>query len=110
MIVFIDIDETIANTPECRNYSLSTPIEKNIKKANKYYDEGHRVVYWTARGSGTGIDWYQVTKDQLDLWGAKHHELKLGKPVYDLFIDDKAMNTSVWCDTWQYKQHKKENK
>ena len=85
MIVYIDIDETIANTPDDRNYSMSTPIKENIAKANKFYDEGHTVVYWTARGSGTGIDWYDITKDQLIQWGAKHHDLKLGKPMYDLF-------------------------
>ena len=90
MIVYIDIDETIANTPDDRNYSMSTPIEENIAKANKFYDEGHTVVYWTARGSGTGIDWYDVTKDQLVQWGAKHHDLKLGKPMYDLFKRAKA--------------------
>ena len=96
MIVYIDIDETIANTPDDRNYSMATPIVENIKKANKFYDDGHTVVYWTARGSGTGIDWYDVTKDQLIQWGAKHHDLKLGKPVYDLFIDDKAINSEDW--------------
>tara|TARA_R100000664_G_C2669904_1_gene82385 strand:+ start:293 stop:586 length:294 start_codon:yes stop_codon:yes gene_type:complete len=96
MIVYIDIDETIANTPDDRNYSMSTPIKENIAKANKFYDEGHTVVYWTARGSGTGIDWYDITKDQLIQWGAKHHDLKLGKPMYDLFIDDKAINSEDW--------------
>ena len=45
----------------------------------------------TARGSGTGIDWYDVTKKQLDLWGCKYHELSVGeKPVYDLLICDKT--------------------
>jgi hypothetical protein len=33
---------------------------------------------------------------QLDAWGVKYHELRLGKPVYDLFIDDKAMNPAHW--------------
>ena len=96
MIVYIDIDETIANTPDDRDYNKSTPIVKNIAKANKFYEQGHTVVYWTARGSGTGIDWHDVTKEQLIRWGAKHHDLKLGKPVYDLFIDDKAINSENW--------------
>jgi|ETNvirnome_2_300_1030623.scaffolds.fasta_scaffold03864_2 hypothetical protein len=96
MIIYIDIDETIANTSEDRNYSLSTPIKENIEKANKLYDDGHTVIYWTARGSGTGIDWFEITKDQLNIWGAKHHDLKFGKPFYDLFIDDKALNTDDW--------------
>ena len=99
MIIYVDIDETIANTPEDRNYSLSEPIVENIQKVNKYYAEGHIIVYWTARGSGTGLDWFNVTKDQLTAWGAKHHELKLGKPVYDLFIDDKAINSYTWEKT-----------
>ena len=41
MIVYIDIDETIANTPDDRNYSMATPIVENIKKANKFYDDGN---------------------------------------------------------------------
>ena len=96
MIVFIDIDETIAETPDSRDYSLSMPITENIKKANKYYEDGHTVVYWTARGTGSGIDWYDITKQQLDSWGVKYHDLRLGKPIYDLFIDDKAMNPAHW--------------
>jgi hypothetical protein len=72
------------------------PIEKNIGKANRLYDEGHRIVYWTARGSGSGIDWREVTERQFDKWGIKYHELKFGKPIYDLFIDDKNMNVQDW--------------
>ena len=96
MIIYIDIDETIANTPSSRDYSKSTPIKENIEKANKLYDKGHTIVYWTARGATSGIDWTDATQKQLDDWGVKHHELKLGKPNYDIFICDKAMNTKDW--------------
>jgi len=96
MIIYIDIDETICNTPESRDYSLASPIEQNIEKANKLYDEGNTIVYWTARGTVSGIDWQQTTFDQLISWGAKFHDLKLGKPYYDLFIDDKNINTEDW--------------
>tara|TARA_R110000765_G_scaffold372235_1_gene462613 strand:+ start:148 stop:453 length:306 start_codon:yes stop_codon:yes gene_type:complete len=100
MIIFIDIDETICETPGeknvARDYSLATPIERNIMKANKMYDAGHHITYWTARGTQTGIDWTDVTKVQLNKWGAKYHEVILGKPHYDLFICDKAMNTEEW--------------
>ena len=44
----------------------------------------------------SGIDWKDVTKNQFKEWGVKYHELKFGKPVYDLFIDDKNMNTIDW--------------
>jgi hypothetical protein len=29
--------------------------------------------------------------EQLIEWGAKHHELNVTKPYYDLFIDDKTL-------------------
>ena len=96
MIIYIDIDETICITPESRDYSLATPISENIEKANRLYDEGNTIVYWTARGSTSGLDWTQVTQDQLKSWGVKYHDLRLGKPMYDLFICDKAMNTEDW--------------
>ena len=96
MIIFIDIDETICDTPENRDYTLSVPIEENIQKANKLYDEGHTIVYWTARGSVSGRDLTELTNQQIKDWGAKCHEVRLGKPYYDLFIDDKNMNTKDW--------------
>jgi histidinol phosphatase-like enzyme len=92
MIYFIDIDETICNTPDSRDYSEAEPIYDNIRKFNCYYDEGHHVVYWTARGTGSGIDWRSVTERQFKDWGVKYHELKFGKPIYDILIDDKAEN------------------
>ena len=94
MIYYIDIDETIClNESEDRDYSKATPIKNNINKINKLYDEGHHVIYWTARGSISGLDWTDLTKSQLRTWGAKYHAVKLGKPHYDVFICDKAINS-----------------
>jgi hypothetical protein len=96
MIIYIDIDETICITPPSRDYSKATPIIENIEKANRLYEQGHEITYWTARGTQSGIDWTETTEKQLQEWGAKYHELKLGKPYYDLFIDDKNINTTDW--------------
>jgi len=93
MIVYVDIDETICVTPEDRDYTKSMPIMENIQKINELYDKGHQIVYWTARGSGSGINWLEHTQIQLKNWGAKSHDVKVGKPLYDLFICDKAVNT-----------------
>jgi len=96
MIIVCDIDETICMTPENRDYTLATPIKKNIEKMNQLYEEGNTIIYWTARGSGSGIDWREVTENQFEEWGVKHSELRLGKPIYDLFICDKALNSYVF--------------
>ena len=52
-------------------------------------------MYWTARGTGSGIDWRQVTERQFNSWGVKYHELHIGKPKYDIFIEDKNINTQT---------------
>ena len=66
-------------------------LDEDIQKVNKLYDAGNNIVYWTARGVVTGIDWTLTTRTQLDRWGAKHHELLMNdKPHYDLLICDKT--------------------
>ena len=90
-VIYVDIDETICVTPNNRNYFESIPILENIQKINDLYDQGHTIVYWTARGSRKQTNWFSLTKSQLDLWGAKYHELRVDKPYYDLFIDDKTI-------------------
>lgn len=88
-IIYVDIDETICETSDDRDYMNAIPIQENIKKINELYDQGHTIVYWTARGSRKQINWHEKTKKQLDSWGVKYHELRTDKPYYDLFIDDK---------------------
>lgn len=95
-IIYIDIDNTICLTPENLDYSKAKPIEENIIKANKLYDEGNIIVYWTARGTVTGISWRQITEKQFKDWNVKFHEIKFGKPNFDLLIDDRAINTKDW--------------
>jgi CMP-N-acetylneuraminic acid synthetase len=92
---FIDIDNTICKT-EGMDYEGAKPWVENIKKANKLYDDGHVIIYWTARGAVSKIDWRRLTEKQLAEWGVKYHELRLDKPAYDMFIDDKNMNTDDW--------------
>lgn len=91
-VIYVDIDETICETPSSRKYEDATPIKSNIKKINKLYDQGNTIVYWTSRGSRKQINWYELTFKQLNEWGAKFHELRVDKPYYDLFIDDKTIN------------------
>ena len=91
MNIYVDIDETICMYTGERRYDLAEPILENIEKINILYEEGHEITYWTARGSVTGIDWFDVTKMQLDKWGCKYHKLITGqKPAYDLLICDKT--------------------
>ena len=96
MIYYIDIDETICTYEGERHYPNAKPIHKNIQKINELYNQENIVVYWTARGTTTGIDWAELTRNQLEQWGAKYTDIKFGKPNYDLFICDKAINSETF--------------
>lgn len=96
MIIYVDIDKTICRSPSNGDYSKAIPIVSNIQKINELYEHGNEIVYWTARGTGTGIDWREITEKQFKKWGVKYHELKFGKPIYDLFIDDKNINSETF--------------
>jgi hypothetical protein len=99
MIIFVDIDDTICwnisvgegNIPP--DYSNARPYPERIKKINGLFENGHEIVYWTARGTRTGINWFKLTEEQLNDWGCKYTELRMGKPAYDLFIDDKNISS-----------------
>jgi len=100
-VALVDIDETVCVYSGKRQYDLALPIKKNIDKINKLYDEGWRIIYWTARGGSesskaAGRCYYDFTWKQLESWSCKFHELSTGskgnyiKPACDLVIDDKS--------------------
>ena len=89
----IDIDGTISNTINS-NYLKSTPKISNIAIFNKLYDEGYQIHYWTARGANSGKNWDDFTVMQLKLWNVKYTTINMGKPHYDIWIDDKAINSN----------------
>ena len=98
MIIYVDIDETICTKAEDLNYANAKPIPERINKINNLFNEGNTIIYWTARGTMTGIDWREVTEKQFNEWGVKYHNLMFGKPAYDLFIDDKNINSERFFD------------
>ncbi len=91
MNIYVDVDNTITETTGT-NYQNAKPLYEKIKIINELFDKGHSITYWTARGSVSKIDFYDLTKAQLDAWGCKYHNFMVGKPPYDIFIDDKTIN------------------
>ncbi len=89
-----DIDGVIAHISPNNDYYISTPNFHNIEKINKLFDQDNEIILFTARGSKTGINWEEVTRNQMTNWGVKHHKLYFGKPAADYYIDDKAIELS----------------
>ena len=93
-----DIDNTICST-KGKNYKSSKPKLEAIKKINSKYDKGHKIIIFTGRYMGRNNDnprkahkqGYKFTLNQLKSWGLKFHRLHMGKPTFDVLVDDKSL-------------------
>ena len=98
----IDIDGTICDKVEGTTYASSKPKRDRIEVINQLYDEGHYIVYLTARGMGrydnnaklAEADLRYITELQLKEWGCKYNKLFMGKRAGDVYIDDKGINAN----------------
>jgi histidinol phosphatase-like enzyme len=92
MIYCFDLDGTLCETMD-GDYENSKPIYNRIEKVNNLYKEGHYIIIETARGSVTGVNYFDLTKKQLDSWGLIYNELRTGVKKYaDFYIDDKGIS------------------
>lgn len=98
MIYCFDIDGTLCTKTD-GNYTLAEPFHDRIAVVNALYAAGHVIKLFTARGSTSGIDWREVTERQMVVWNVCYHNLIMGKPDADIFIDDKAFHADHW--TWK---------
>ena len=96
----IDIDGTICSqrvfskerAPDDEvSFREAVPFPKRIEYMNSLYDDGHYIIYWSARGYDSGIDFLKESRKQLDSWNVKYNECVVFKPNYDIWIDDKAI-------------------
>jgi uncharacterized HAD superfamily protein len=85
-IIVSDIDGTICSSEYPENYHKAKPIWSVIKRLNDYYAEGHIIYYLTARHMIREA----VTKEWFKKHGVKYNHIFFGKPVGDLYIDDRG--------------------
>ena len=89
----VDIDGTICTNTNGK-YEQAEPLLEVIAKVNALYDDGHEIIYFTARGTTTGVNWSELTQKQFRQWGVKYHQIIFGKPEAQIFIDDKGISAS----------------
>jgi hypothetical protein len=95
MVYCFDIDGTLCTNTD-GEYAKAEPFPEMIAQVNSLFGAGHRILLYTARGATTGIDWRNVTVRQLEAWNVSYHQLFMGKPTADVYIDDKAINLIDW--------------
>lgn len=94
MQIVIDMDGTICT--EMRQFSrcLAEPKADAVAVINKLYDAGNTIIIYSAR---TWVE-YEMTVDWLKRYGVKYHQLFMGKPIGDVWIDDRAITAK---DNWK---------
>jgi capsule biosynthesis phosphatase len=99
--ICFDLDNTLVTFPTILNdYSTVKPIMKNINLLKMFKENGHEIIIYTARRMVTHNnnigkvikDIALITIDTLDKFNIEYDELIFGKPIADIYIDDKAMN------------------
>lgn len=93
-----DIDGVLALSSGGLDYENAAPNPKMIKIVNQLYAWGNEIILFTARGYVTKIDWYPTTKKQMDDWGVSYHELHMGKPNADYYVDDHFLSLDFLYD------------
>ena len=104
-IICFDLDNTICTTKK-NYYKKSQPKKNVIKLINNLYNEGFIIKIFTSRFMGRNNEnikqaskkGFLITANQLKKWKVSYHHLIMGKPSYDILIDDKSWDFN---ENWQ---------
>lgn len=99
--ICFDLDNTLVTNPAVPNdYSTVKPIPKMIQLLQYLKQNGHEIIIHTARRMKTHKsnvgkvikDIALVTIQTLEKFNIEYDELIFGKPIADIYIDDKSLN------------------
>ena len=90
--IMVDIDGTICTEERTFERPLATPLPGARERINGWVDPGHSIILWPARG----WEHYKVTTTWLTDQDFRYHQLLMGKPIVDHFIDDRAYRFEGW--------------
>ena len=102
--ICFDLDNTLVTYPTVPNdYSTVKPIKKMIDLLISLKQKGHEIIIYTARRMKTHQnnvgkvikDIALITINTLEKFNIPYDELLFGKPIADIYIDDRAINPYV---------------
>ena len=101
MRICFDLDNTLVTYPSVvGDYRTVKPVEKTVNLLRQLYCQGHTIIIYTARRMDTHKhnigavirDVGKITLDTLDEYNIPYHELIFGKPIADVYVDDRSVN------------------
>ena len=112
-IICFDLDNTICTTKK-NFYKSAKPKKKVVKIINDLYSKGFVIKIFTSRFMGRNNEnirlakkeGFNLTKNQLKKWKINYHSLIMGKPSYDIFIDNKTLGfKNNWYNSFNINKH-----
>ena len=92
MRIVIDMDGTICEEKPTFEKSLAQPKKGASNFIHSLKHRGHFIIIYTARGWAE----YEMTYKWLKNYSIPFDVLLMGKPIYDVWIDDKAIEFVSW--------------
>lgn len=95
MQIVIDMDGTICSEERQFSRCLAKPKPGAVETINALFEAGHTIIIYSAR---TWVE-YEMTVDWLKRYGVKYTQLFMGKPIGDVWIDDRAITcNNNWAE------------
>ena len=91
-VIGVDLDGVLCSEEKTFEKPLATLEPGALEFMRAARMSGHTIVIWTARGweqYKATIFWLESNKIEFD-------QLIMGKPIFDVFIDDRAVAHTSW--------------
>ena len=101
LTIAIDVDGTVADSSDVDfvkaeddpyEFMNARPIKGALEAVKKLFDEGHTIVFHTARDNNSK----EATKQWLEKHGFPFHHIECDKLVAHVYIDDRAISGYDW--------------
>lgn len=93
MMIIVDLDGVICTEEKTFERSLAKPQEGALEGMRQLRAQGHTVIVHTARSWAE----YRMTEDWLRKNNIEFDALQMGKPIYDVWVDDRAVRFEGWA-------------
>lgn len=90
--LIIDLDGTICSEEKQFSRPLAKPKAGVSKAMQTLFEAGHTLIIYSAR---TWAE-YEMTVDWLQKNHIPYHQLILGKPIGEYWIDDRSIKFTSW--------------
>jgi uncharacterized HAD superfamily protein len=91
----IDLDGVVCSEEKTFDRPLARVLPGAVEFIKTARQNGNLVVIWTARG----WEQYKMTVDWLQKNDIEFDQLVMGKPIFDVYIDDRAIGHENWLNT-----------